>query len=142
MKTPSRLRDRFKRSAEVTAKKKKTKKKKARKLSRERYQERQPKPLEYVNVEAILGQMKEGENGHPSICTVGTRVRVTNAWRGYNSRFVGKIGYVVARLPFGASFDVTVKFARTKKKKVTVGELGSLPGAVGSFRSTELELVK
>lgn len=138
---PSRLRDRFKRSAEVTAKKQK--KKKARKLDRERYQERQPKPLEYVDipVESILGRLKEGGNGHPTIYTVGTRVRVTNAWRGFNSRFVGKVGYVVARLPFGASFDVTVKFVRTKKK-VNVDELGSLPGAVGSFRSTELELVK
>ena len=84
-----------------------------------------------------------GGNGHAhapeSILEIGARVLVVNAWRGYNSRFVGKVGYVIERHPLGATFDVTVKFVR--KKNPDMATIRELPGSIGDFRAGEVELI-
>ena len=80
----------------------------------------------------------DGPNGLWCI-KLGVRVKVTNAWRGFNSRFIGRIGYVVERLPPGVSFDYVVKFpARSRKAIPTLEGVLSAGGSSASFRFSEL----
>ena len=77
-------------------------------------------------------------NGHNSVLSIGARVRVRRAYRGFNSRYIGKVGYVVEQYEIDATFDVAVKFI--KKKNPDVSRIRELPGSIGDFRGGELEL--
>lgn len=141
MSNPPRLRDRFKRRAtEVRTLEDRKRARDKKRLDHARDQHENAEDFQQLFGALFQNGHNGNGNGHATIYSLGAKVRVVRVWRGFNSRFLGRVGYVVARHPPGTSFDVAVKFVR--KKNADLSELGALPGVYGDFRSIELQVVR
>lgn len=125
---PPRWRDRFKKVATAA----KTERDKRDELSDDRLYNRE--------LDKLYPVANNGDgSAHESIFSIGARVVVIRAWRGFNSRFIGRVGYVIERHPVGSTFDVAVKFV--SKKNPDMDTIRELPGSIGDFRGGELERI-